>query len=84
MCLQINAQINQNNNDTNFQRLPHNFNFKLNGIKTVKPSLKMPKINMFKAYIRIIFVNDFESKTKIKRFIFKIIKSFSIKIYNKN
>ena len=30
----------KDNNDTNFQKLPDNFNFELNGIQIAKPNLK--------------------------------------------
>ena len=30
----------EDNNDTNFQKLPNNLNFQLNGIQTLKPNLK--------------------------------------------
>ena len=38
----------KDNNDTNFEKLPDNFNFEINGIKTVKPNLKLPKIAVLK------------------------------------
>ena len=52
----------KNNNDTNFQKLPDNLNFELNGIQTVKPNLKIVNMIMLKAYLRLIFGSPFVSK----------------------
>ena len=37
----------KNNNNTNFQKLPDNFNFELNGIKTLKPNLKIANKQLY-------------------------------------
>ena len=41
MYLYIHAQTIKDNNNTNFQKTPDNFNFELNEIQTVKPILKI-------------------------------------------
>ena len=45
----------KNNNNIDFQQSPHNFNFELNGIQTVKPNLKTPNVAVQQSYIRMIF-----------------------------
>ena len=52
----------KNNNDTNVKLLPDNFNFKLNGIQTVKPNLKMQDIELLKSILGVIFANKIVSK----------------------
>ena len=42
-------------NDTNFQKLPDNSNFELNGIQTVKPNLKNIGIAVYNFYLLPIF-----------------------------
>ena len=42
----------KDNNDTNFQKLPDNFNFELNGIQTVKPNLNMESTNKILAALK--------------------------------
>ena len=46
------AQI-KNDNYTNFQKLPDNFNFELNGIQTVKPNLSCQAVG-FHFYFTIV------------------------------
>ena len=41
MYFYIHAQTIKDNNNTNFQKTPDNFNFELNEIQTVKPILKI-------------------------------------------
>ena len=43
----------KDNNDTNFQKLPDNFNFELNGIQTVKPNLSCQAVG-FHFYFTIV------------------------------
>ena len=43
----------KDNNDTNFQKLPDNFNFELNGIQTVKPNLSCQAVG-FHFYFKIV------------------------------
>ena len=43
----------KDNNDTNFQKLPDNFNFELNGIQTVKPNLSCQAVG-FNFYFTIV------------------------------
>ena len=38
---------NKDNNDTNFQKSPDNFNFELNGIQTVKPNLSCQPVGFY-------------------------------------
>ena len=43
----------KDNNDINFQKLPDNFNFELNGIQTVKPNLSCQAV-CFHFYFTIV------------------------------
>ena len=49
----------KNNNDTNFQKLPDNFNFESNEIQTVKPNLNMPIFKVTVGYMRMVYGNVF-------------------------
>ena len=45
----------KDDNVTNFQKLPDNFNFKLNEIQTVKPNLKITEVISIKDYLKSLF-----------------------------
>ena len=45
----------KNNNETDFQNLPENFDLELKEIQAVKPYLKMPNMNFIRSYLRMIF-----------------------------
>ena len=49
----------KDNNDTNFQKLPDNFNFELSGIQTVKPNLKNLNMLVVKPCLREVFGKRF-------------------------
>ena len=49
----------EDKNDINFQKLPDNFNFELNGIQSVKPNLKAIDIVLFKMILKPVFGIDF-------------------------
>lgn len=52
----------KDNNDTNFQKLPDNFDFELNGIQIVKPNLKMANMPGLLKFLGIVFGTGFVSK----------------------
>ena len=54
----------KDNNDTNFQKLPDNFNIQLDENKTVKPNLKMVDMEVVQSSVRLIFGKEFASKIK--------------------
>ena len=49
----------EDNNDTNFQKMPDSLNFQLNEIKTVKPNLKAPNIYVYKMYLESVLGQKF-------------------------
>ena len=65
----------KDNKDTNFQKLPDNFNFELNGIQIVKPNLKIiDDIIIFKSFLGMIFGTGFSSK--IEKYNIDVNRSF--------
>ena len=53
----------KNNNDTNFQKLPADFNSELNGIQTIKPNLKVPDMSLVKLFVGLVFGEDYSRQT---------------------
>ena len=49
----------ENNNDTNFQKLPDNFNFESNKTQTVNLNLKPNNMHVVKTYLSLIFGHEF-------------------------
>ena len=49
-------------NNTNFQRLPDNFNFELNGIQTAKQNLKLANLDELRGILSMCFGSNFARK----------------------
>ena len=54
----------ENNNNTNFQKLPDNSNFELNGIKAVKPDLKTVNMDNIEILSNLIFGKGIQAVEK--------------------
>ena len=61
----------KDNKDTNFQKLTDNLNFKLNGIQTVKPNLKMIEEKNFNIFLDVMFGTGFKKMAERYQYDFK-------------